>query len=149
MDMNEQATHFKHKTRGTVFSLVVDNFGIKYTSQDNANHLISALEEKNTITKDFEGKIFLGLHLDWNYSKRTVRITMPDYVKKALARFQHKFPTHPQHKFPTHPQHSPHPRAKIKYGEKVQYAKETVSMDMTKEQLTYCQQVIGVFLFYA
>ena len=132
---------FKHKTRGTVFSLVVDDFGVRYTSQDDANHLINALEEKYTITKDFEGKIFLGLHLDWDYKKRTVRITMPDYVKKALARFQHKFPSHPQH--------SPHPCAKIKYGEKVQYAKETVPTDMTKEQLTYCQQVIGVFLFYA
>ncbi|GFH50519.1 hypothetical protein CTEN210_06995 [Chaetoceros tenuissimus] len=132
---------FKHKTRGTVFSLVVDDFGVRYTSQDDANHLINALEEKYTITKDFEGKIFLGLHLDWDYKKRIVRITMPDYVKKALAQFQHKFPTHPQH--------SPHPCAKIKYGEKVQYAKETVPTDMTKEQLTYCQQVIGVFLFYA
>lgn len=132
---------FKHKTRDTIFSLVVDDFGVKYTSQDDANHLIAALKERFTITTDFDGKIFLGLHLDWDYKKRKVRITMPNYVKKALIRFQHKFPSHPQH--------SPHPCAKINFGEKVQYAKDATPTDMTKEQLTYCQQVIGVFLFYA
>lgn len=36
---------FKNKTRGTVFSLVVDDFGVKYTSQDDTNHFIAALEE--------------------------------------------------------------------------------------------------------
>ena len=56
--------------------------------------------------------------MEWDYKKRTVKITMPDYVKKALARFQHKFPNHPQH--------STHPCAKINYGEKVEYVKETM-----------------------
>ena len=132
---------FKHKTRKTIFSLVVDDFGVKYTSMDDAMHLINALKERYQITSDFDGKIFLGLHLDWNYKKRTVRISMPGYVRRALARFQHKAPRSPQH--------SPHPCAKIHYGAKIQFAKESITTDMTPIQLKWCQQVIGVFLFYA
>jgi hypothetical protein len=33
-----------HRTRPITFSLVVNNFGIKYTNKDDANHLIAALE---------------------------------------------------------------------------------------------------------
>ena len=132
---------FKHKTRKTIFSLVVDDFGVRYTSMDDAMHLINALKESYQITTDFDGKIFLGLHLDWNYKKRIVRISMPGYVRQALARFRHKAPRSPQH--------SPHPCAKIDYGAKIQFAKEPNKTDMTPLQLKWCQQVIGVFLFYA
>jgi hypothetical protein len=31
---------FRHPTNGTVFALVVDNFGVKYTTQAGADHLI-------------------------------------------------------------------------------------------------------------
>ena len=34
---------FKHKTRPISFSLVVDDFGIKYIGKENALHLINAL----------------------------------------------------------------------------------------------------------
>ena len=33
---------WKHKTRDTVFAFCVDDFGVKYTSKDNINHLISS-----------------------------------------------------------------------------------------------------------
>ena len=31
---------WKHKTRSTIFTLCVDDFGIKYASQEDADHLI-------------------------------------------------------------------------------------------------------------
>jgi hypothetical protein len=34
-----------HSTRNITFSLVVNDFGIKYTNRDNAIHLLTALEE--------------------------------------------------------------------------------------------------------
>ena len=41
---------WQHDTRDTIFTLVVDNFPIKYTSLNNAQHLIHALKEKYTIS---------------------------------------------------------------------------------------------------
>jgi hypothetical protein len=34
-----------HKTRNTCFTLVVDDFAIKYTSMEDAQHLIDALKQ--------------------------------------------------------------------------------------------------------
>jgi hypothetical protein len=41
-----------HSTRDITFSLVVDDFCIKYTSRDNAMHLLTALKQMYTITMD-------------------------------------------------------------------------------------------------
>jgi hypothetical protein len=41
-----------HSTRNITFSLVVDDFGIKYTNRDDAIHLITALTEIYTVTTD-------------------------------------------------------------------------------------------------
>ena len=49
-----------HKTRRTKFCLCVDDFGIKYYSRDDAEHLISALKDAYTVTVDNTGGIFLG-----------------------------------------------------------------------------------------
>ena len=35
------------------FTLVVDNFGVKYFDKENAQHLIYALQEDYTITHDW------------------------------------------------------------------------------------------------
>ena len=43
---------WQHETRDTIFTLVVDDFAIKYTSLDNAQHLLHALKEKYTISDD-------------------------------------------------------------------------------------------------
>ena len=36
---------FKHLTRPVAFSLVVDNFGVKYVGRKHAKHLVSALKK--------------------------------------------------------------------------------------------------------
>ncbi len=43
-----------HKTRNTCFTLVVDNFAIKYTKVEDAQHLIDALKKNYTITVDWD-----------------------------------------------------------------------------------------------
>ena len=37
---------FKHATRDNFFSLVIDDFGVKYTAKNDALHLIYTLNEK-------------------------------------------------------------------------------------------------------
>jgi len=71
---------------------VADDFGIKYVGREHAEHLLATLEEHYTISMDWTGSTYLGLMLDWDYHNHTVNISMPDYVKKALQRFQHSAP---------------------------------------------------------
>jgi hypothetical protein len=56
-----------HKTRKTCFTLVVDNFAIKYTSMEDAQHLIDALKQDYTITIDWDATKYIGLTLKRDY----------------------------------------------------------------------------------
>jgi len=103
-----------HKTRNTCFTLVVDNFAIKYTKKEDAQHLIDALEKDYTISTNWDSTKYIGLTIDWDYAKRKVYIHMPGYLAKALQRFNH--PT------PAKQQNSPHPHVTPNYGAKVQYS---------------------------
>jgi hypothetical protein len=44
-----------HDTIPVTFSLVVDDFGVKYEGLANAHHLINALEQHYTVSKDWTG----------------------------------------------------------------------------------------------
>jgi hypothetical protein len=124
---------FKHQTRKTIFSLVVDDFGVKYANLDDANHLITSLQQHYPITVDWTGKIFLGIHLNWKYQLGEVDLSLPGYVKRALVRFLHKMSKVPQH--------SPQPCATPNYGAKVQWAEVIKECDLTPAQTKYCQQI--------
>jgi len=54
-----QAEHtpglFTHEWHPIAFSLVVDDFGIKYIGKEHAQHLLSTLEEHDTISQDWTG----------------------------------------------------------------------------------------------
>ena len=83
---------WKHQWWPISFTLVVDNFGVKYVGEEHANHLISMLKEHYEIGVDWEGKRFIGLTLDWAYSGHKVHLSMQGYIAKALARFAHPAP---------------------------------------------------------
>ena len=57
---------YTHHTRNTTFTLVVDDFGIKYTNKIDALHLINYLKEQYVITTDWSGKRYIGITLYWN-----------------------------------------------------------------------------------
>ncbi len=65
-----------------MFTLVVSNFGVKYVSKDDVNHLITSIKNDYTLNEDWSGDLYCGVQLDWNYNKQTVDILMPGYVKK-------------------------------------------------------------------
>ena len=135
---------WEHKTRRTKFCLCVDDFGIKYFNKDDADHLITTLSKYYTCTTDWPGKNFCGLQLDWNYDKGYVDISMPNYVRDCLVRFQHDLPPKLQH--------SPHQHTPIQYGSKGtrQYAKnEDTSALLDKKGIKFVQSVTGSLLYYA
>ena len=61
-----------HKMRNICFTLVVDNFTIKYTKKEDVQHLIDALEKDYTISTDWDATKYIGLTIDWDYEKRKV-----------------------------------------------------------------------------
>ena len=88
---------WQHDTRESIFTLLVDNFAIKYTPPNNSQHLLHALKEKYTISEDWETKLYIGITLEWDYSKQTIDLSMPGYVTAALQRFLHQQKTPGNH----------------------------------------------------
>ena len=48
----------------------MDDFGIKYNSVENLQHLLDALKSHYEISEDLEGKLYCGISLEWNYEKK-------------------------------------------------------------------------------
>ena len=132
---------FKHLTRPVLFCLVVDDFGAKIVGRLHGEHLINSLKKHYEVTIDWDATIFCGVHLDWDYTKRTCDLHMPNYVAKAAKRFQ--IP-------PSLPEHSPHKWNMPKYGKHTQL---TPIIDThprpNPTQIKFAQEVIGTFLYYA
>jgi len=133
---------WRHESNSIRFTLVVDDFGIKYTNKADADHLLQALKQQYEITFDWKGKQYLGLDLDWDYSKRTVTLSMPTYIESVLHRLHHP---HPKRK-----QHAPHRWNTPTYGAKVQYATSDDDAPLLDPpSLTRVQQIVGMLLYYA
>jgi hypothetical protein len=43
---------FKHITRPIMFTLVVDDFAIKYKNKEDADHLLATIREEYEVTED-------------------------------------------------------------------------------------------------
>jgi hypothetical protein len=56
-----------NEMRKTCFTLVVDDFAIKYTSMEDAHHLIDALKQDYTIPIDWDATKYIRLILKWDY----------------------------------------------------------------------------------
>ena len=81
---------WKHKTRPIAFALVVNNFGIKYRGKENTIYLDNALKARYELLSDWEGKLYFGITLDWNYNRGKVKTSMPGYVLTVLHCLQYK-----------------------------------------------------------
>ena len=132
---------WRHCTKLTTFTLAVDDFGIKFFSKTDADHLFAALATKYQLTKDWSGTSYLGFTLHWNYAAGHVDISMPGYVPKALLTLRHPAPSKPQH--------SPHCWTAPIYGQKLQLANTDLSPLLDKAGIQRVQQIAGLFLYYS
>ena len=127
---------WKHDTKPITFTLVVDDFGVKYVNKADVNYLTNALKETYTVTEDWEGKIYVGIHLRWNYANKKSVLAMPGYVQDGLEQFNHDPPKLRQD--------SSYIRATPTWGATVQYTKtpkESPSQDEKGKK--FVQQVTG------
>ena len=112
-DMPHTPGLWKHVTRPVAFTLVVDDFCVKYVNNNNSDHLVAALKGKYKISEDWTGSLYCGIDLRWNYTNRTLDLGTPGYIQTQLQRYKHKKPTRLQH--------SPHPVAPRRYGKSAQH----------------------------
>ena len=133
---------WKHVTRPTTFTLCVDDFGIQYCAKGDADHLLDALRDMYKISVDWEGSLYIGLTLLWDYIRLTVKVSMPEYIPMVLKRFQHSLANRAQH--------SPHSWNRPIYGQCPQLADNpTDSPKLPPSGILHVQQVVGCLLYYA
>jgi hypothetical protein len=133
---------WKHESWPLAFTLVVDNFGVKYESKDDVDHLIASIKSTNKLTKDWTGNLYCGISLDWDYINQTVDTSMPGYIKKKLQEYNHVLPGCMQAC-----QHSPEPK---KFGANAQTPLAVDSSLLLNEKgLKRVQKIIGSILYYA
>jgi hypothetical protein len=130
-----------HKTRPLAFSLIVDDFAVKYVGKQHADHLKNDLLQIYELNTDWEAKVYSVMSLKWDYKNITCNISMPGYVSNILSKFQHDAPKHPQH--------TPSKYVTPVYGAKTQYATKDETPHLTAKQCLTIQTVTGSVLYYA
>ena len=76
---------WKHISRPVSFTLVVDDFGIKYVCKEHADHLLNSLSQDYMLDIIWTGTLYCGISLNWDYDNKTLDISMPGYIKKGLT----------------------------------------------------------------
>lgn len=133
---------WRHVSKPLAFSLVVDDFGVKYKNAEDAQLLIKALQEEYQITIDWSGKQYCGLTLIWDYANRTVNLSMPMYITDMLHKFQHPPPSRAQN--------SPSSFARPVFGATITppILDDTSSL-LDPDGIKRVQQIVGTLLYYA
>ena len=79
------------------FTLVVDDFGVKYTRQEDIDHLIGCIKEKYQLTEDWTVNLYCRIKLKQDYDNQMLDISMPGYIIKQLKKYKHDCPDRTQH----------------------------------------------------
>ena len=124
-----------------MFSLVVDDFGVKCQGIQRAKHLKEALEKYYEVAVEWKGRQFCGITLDCNYNMRHVDLSVLVYVHRKRTKYQHSNPKNPQH--------SPYQEQPIQYGTKVQqFVKSDTSAPISDKQIKCVQDIVGTFVWH-
>ena len=142
-----QAQHtpclFKHSVNKTAFVLVVDDFGIKYSSQSDADHLLSVLRQLYTITVDPTGSNYIGLTVDYVRTEpRHIILSMPGTALEGLARYQFK----PTGRRTHHPMVQPPPKFGKHSNERPE---DDTSPALSPMRVKRLQSIIGTFQHFS
>eukprot|EP00957_Ditylum_brightwellii_P115578 8815493-Ditylum_brightwellii.AAC.1 len=132
----------KHTTNGNTFTLVVDDFGVKYIGTENIEHLMSALKTYYTVKVDIKGSKYCGITLNWDYNQRTLDVSILGYIATKCKKFNHPNPACLQH--------CPYPPPPRKFGKEAQNQPPPNTTPATSpEQMKRIQQIVRALLYYS
>jgi hypothetical protein len=66
-----------HRMRPISFTLMVDDFAVKYVGKQHAEHLRDALLRTYELTTNWTATVYSRMTLQWDYKNRTCDISMP------------------------------------------------------------------------
>jgi hypothetical protein len=133
---------WRHKWRPVMFTLIVDDFGVEYVGEEHAIHLRDTIKDHYDITENWNGDLYSGINLNWDYIKRTCRLSMEDYIDTVLTKYNHQQPKKPVL--------SPYKATPISYGAKVQYSEDEDSTPPLNDAgIKRVQGIVGALLYYA
>lgn len=134
---------FHHKTRNIHFTLVVDDFGIKYFRKQDVDHLHTVLTKLYPVKVDYNATEYLGFKINFNDAKRTVTLSMPGYVSKLLERHADIIPQRARS--------TPEDYQPVNYGNP-DNQKDPLPENsplLTAKDIKRLQSIIGSLLYYA
>ena len=88
LPLNNTLVIWTHDSLPINFTLVINDFGVKYSGKEHALHIKSALEAKYKVTPDWDVKLYVRISIKWDYVKGTVQLSMSGYVRVSLHQFQ-------------------------------------------------------------
>ena len=133
---------WRHKWRPIMFTLIVDDFGVEYVGKQHAIHLRDTIKQHYDLTENWNGDLYAGINLVWNYKKRTCRLTMDEYIATVLLKYNHPIPKKRQL--------SPSKAAPINFGAKTQFTPDEDTSDLLDDDgIKRVQGIVGALLYYA
>jgi hypothetical protein len=118
---------FRHITRDTTFSLVVDDFGVSY--------LIKTLRKLYDITVQPYGETYLDMEIQFNTRRTAVTVSMPGYIQKNFTAIPTKLPlTQTPRSQNTRSESMSHPYTDLNYHSWQQKMQQIYSPTYTKQK---------------
>ena len=82
-----------YKTRAINFCLCISNFGIKYLSKSDTEHLFNTIGKNFRFIVNYKGNNYCRLTLKWNYKLGYADISMPKSIPEILKKLNHISPS--------------------------------------------------------
>jgi hypothetical protein len=133
---------WRRETRPISFTLVVDDFGVKYVNKEDVDHLIASIKPTYSLTEDWTGNLYCGIALEWDYKNGHIDISMLGYMKKKMQEYGHTMPKRLQPCL-----YSPEPK---KYGSEAQAPlPPDATPKLDARGVKHVQKIIESILYYA
>jgi hypothetical protein len=133
---------YKHVSRGTFFTLIVDDFLVATKSDSDRDHFLDTLRELYKIKHDLDAKKYIGITITQDKVKQVIELSVPGYVAAACRRFGITLQARRTD--------APAPFTAPRYYDKRQ---QMTTVDDTKplgpSETKFIQEVVGVFGWYA
>jgi hypothetical protein len=68
---------WKDEHSDLIFTLVVDDFGVRYTTKAQVDRLLEVLQKEYKCSTNWTGSQYIGLTLEWDYEAGTCDMSMP------------------------------------------------------------------------
>jgi hypothetical protein len=132
---------FKHETKQIAFSLVVDDFGVKYKNKEDVQHLMKTLENEYKVKIDWTGEKYIGITINIDREKEIIELSMPGYIERMLTVLDLK----------KNRKNCKSPLIYIppSYNASDQLVKEKDLEILGEDKKLYVQKVVGTLLYYA